>query len=193
MHPLRLICTSIARPQSPTYYDDLGLTPKASSDEIKKAFIELSKKHHPDINPEDPESHERFQRISEANSVLGNPRLRKSYDKGALGRLTSVADREAKAHKFDGDEFVEARGSFKRQYSKARENQDKWTRGVSSKAFWAKQRSAASNAQRGSYSSSSSSSAEYKPRPQTGGGGLFGTFLVFFVFSFVFALYKVIQ
>jgi len=94
-----------------TYYDELGLHPQATSKEIKTAFYELSKAHHPDRNIDNPSAHEKFKTISEAYDVLSNPKQRIKYDKGELGRLNSVAEREQASHKFEGEAFYESRGS----------------------------------------------------------------------------------
>ena len=80
-----------------TYYEDLEIDSDSTSDEIKDAFYQLSKKFHPDKNP-DPEAIKRFQAINEAYKTLGNPRLRRKYDTGTLGRMSSVADREISKH-----------------------------------------------------------------------------------------------
>ena len=64
-----------------TYYDALGVTPKASELEIKKAYRKLAITTHPDKNPGDETAHTRFQAIGEAYQVLSNDELRKRYDK----------------------------------------------------------------------------------------------------------------
>ena len=64
-----------------TYYDALGVTPKASELEIKKAYRKLAITTHPDKNPGDETAHARFQAIGEAYQVLSNDELRKRYDK----------------------------------------------------------------------------------------------------------------
>ena len=90
-------------------YDDLGLDPTATSQEIKSSYLELSKKYHPDLNPEDPEAAAKFHDVSNAYATLGQGKLRRLYDRGQLGRLSSVADREKSLHKFEGDHFVDVR------------------------------------------------------------------------------------
>lgn len=62
------------------YYQVLGVTEGASTDEIKKAYRRLAKKYHPDANPSDTSAAERFKEISEANGVLSDPEKRKQYD-----------------------------------------------------------------------------------------------------------------
>jgi len=64
-----------------TYYDALGVSPKASELEIKKAYRKLAITTHPDKNPGDETAHARFQAIGEAYQVLSNEDLRKRYDK----------------------------------------------------------------------------------------------------------------
>ena len=63
------------------YYDALGVTPRASELEIKKAYRKLAITTHPDKNPGDETAHARFQAIGEAYQVLSNEDLRKRYDK----------------------------------------------------------------------------------------------------------------
>ncbi len=62
------------------YYSILGLDKNASADDIKKAYRRLARKYHPDVNPNDPEAHAKFQQINEANEVLSDPEKRKKYD-----------------------------------------------------------------------------------------------------------------
>jgi molecular chaperone DnaJ len=62
------------------YYGILGVKKSASADEIRKAFRKLARKYHPDVNPGDKTSEEKFKAISEANDVLSDPKKRKVYD-----------------------------------------------------------------------------------------------------------------
>lgn len=62
------------------YYKVLGVDKSASTDDIKKAYRKLARKHHPDLNPNDKEAHKLFQQINEANEVLSDPDKRKKYD-----------------------------------------------------------------------------------------------------------------
>lgn len=62
------------------YYKILELDKTATQAEIKKAYRKLARKFHPDVNPNDKTAQEKFQRINEANEVLGDPEKRKKYD-----------------------------------------------------------------------------------------------------------------
>jgi curved DNA-binding protein len=62
------------------YYKILGVDKNATADEIKKAYRKLARKHHPDLNPNNPEASKLFQQINEANEVLSDPENRKKYD-----------------------------------------------------------------------------------------------------------------
>lgn len=66
-----------------SYYDRLGVTPDATDDEIRRAWLRLARIHHPDAQP-DPASRERaegtMRSINEAWSVLGDPDRRRRYD-----------------------------------------------------------------------------------------------------------------
>ncbi len=63
------------------YYDTLGVERDADQDEIRRAFRRLARKHHPDVNPDDPEAAERFKEINEAYEVLHDPEKRQKYDR----------------------------------------------------------------------------------------------------------------
>ena len=62
------------------YYGALGVKKDASADDIRKAFRKLARKYHPDVNPGDKKSEEKFKEISEANDVLSDEKKRKIYD-----------------------------------------------------------------------------------------------------------------
>lgn len=62
------------------YYKILGVDKKASADDLKKVYRKLARKYHPDVNPGNKESEEKFKEISEAYEVLSDPEKRQKYD-----------------------------------------------------------------------------------------------------------------
>lgn len=62
------------------YYEILGVSRDASSEEIKKAFRKLARKYHPDVNPDDKDAEKKFKEIKEAFDVLSDPERRQRYD-----------------------------------------------------------------------------------------------------------------
>ena len=67
------------------YYEVLGVPRTATAEEIKRAYRQLARKHHPDLQPaaERGKAAERFKEINEAYEVLSDPEKRTKYD--ALG------------------------------------------------------------------------------------------------------------
>ena len=65
-------------------YKELGVARGASADEIKKAFRKLAKELHPDKNPGDKVSEERFKRITAAFDLLGDAEKRAKFDRGEI-------------------------------------------------------------------------------------------------------------
>jgi curved DNA-binding protein len=62
------------------YYEILGVTKDASSEEIKKVYRRLARQYHPDLNPGDKEAEEKFKTIGEAYEILSDPSRRSQYD-----------------------------------------------------------------------------------------------------------------
>ncbi len=63
------------------YYATLGVPRGASADEINKAYRQLARKYHPDLNPDDPKAKEKFQEVQTAFDVLNDPKKREMYDR----------------------------------------------------------------------------------------------------------------
>jgi DnaJ-domain-containing protein 1 len=61
-------------------YDVLGVSPSSTASEIKKAYYLKAKQNHPDRNPNDPEAHQKFQKIGQAYQILSDEKLRENYD-----------------------------------------------------------------------------------------------------------------
>jgi molecular chaperone DnaJ len=66
--------------QGPDYYKLLGVPRNAKVDDIKKAYRKLARRYHPDVNPGNANSEDRFKEISEAFDVLSDPKKREIYD-----------------------------------------------------------------------------------------------------------------
>ena len=63
------------------YYDILGVKKDSAEKEIKSAYRKLARKYHPDVNPGDKSSEEKFKEISEAYDVLSDKKKRTQYDR----------------------------------------------------------------------------------------------------------------
>jgi molecular chaperone DnaJ len=62
------------------YYEILGVSKTASSDELKKSYRKIAMKYHPDKNPNDKEAEVKFKEAAEAYSVLSDSQKRQQYD-----------------------------------------------------------------------------------------------------------------
>lgn len=75
-------------------YDTLGVKRDASPDDIRKAYRRLAKKLHPDLNPGNEDSEERFKEASLANELLSDPAKRKRFDAGEIDASGTEKPRE---------------------------------------------------------------------------------------------------
>lgn len=65
-------------------YAILGVSRRATEDEIRRAFRNLAKANHPDLNPGNHAASERFKKINAANDILSDPVKRRQYDSGEI-------------------------------------------------------------------------------------------------------------
>ena len=63
------------------YYEVLGVDRSVDEAALKKAYRQLAKKYHPDVNPGDKEAEAKFKEINEAYEVLSDPQKRAAYDR----------------------------------------------------------------------------------------------------------------
>ena len=95
------------------YYQLLGVSNGASSDEIKKAYRKLALKYHPDRNPDSKENEDRFKQVTEAYEVLRDSEKRSIYDQyGEQGLKRGVGG----AGGFGGFDFSDALEVFMRDF-----------------------------------------------------------------------------
>lgn len=73
------------------YYDVLGVPNTASSDDIVRAYRRLAREHHPDRNPAGGSA--RFQEVTRAYDVIGDPGRRQAYDATRSGSVPPGARR----------------------------------------------------------------------------------------------------
>ncbi len=79
------------------YYSILGVNRQAKEKEIKQAYRKLARKYHPDVNPGDNSTEDKFKQINEAYEVLSDKKKRQQYDQ--YGDQWQYADQFAKAEK----------------------------------------------------------------------------------------------
>src|SRR5688500_2541316 len=62
------------------YYKTLGVSKGASAEEIQKAYRNLARKYHPDLNPDDKTAKQKFQDVQQAYETLNDPKKKQMYD-----------------------------------------------------------------------------------------------------------------
>jgi DnaJ-class molecular chaperone len=83
-------------------YAVLGVKPEATQDEIRKAYRQLAKKLHPDLNPGDKQAEERFKQIAAAYDLVGDPEKRARFDRGEIDAAGNERPRERYYRDFHG-------------------------------------------------------------------------------------------
>ncbi len=88
------------------YYKTLGVSKSASKEEIKKAYRDMARKYHPDLNPNDKGAEDRFKDIQEAYEVLYDDQKRQQYD--TFGHMNFGGNRGGQqgfsgSYRFSGD------------------------------------------------------------------------------------------
>ena len=78
-----------------SYYEVLGVQRNATEADIKKAYRQMAKKYHPDMNKGDKaaEAEEKFKEVNEAYSVLSDAEKRRQYDAMGHDAFTQAAAR----------------------------------------------------------------------------------------------------
>lgn len=121
-------------------YAALGIDKTATQEQVKSAYYELSKLYHPDTGKELTDATaRRFNEITEAYEILGNPHLRKKYDDGVLHTVSHLAERQDtyKKHPIEHEEFYRSRLAKTKTRAGKRSiyNIDDWTRSHISSTF----------------------------------------------------------
>ncbi len=121
-------------------YDVLGVTRKASAEEIKQAYRKLAKKLHPDLNPGNKKAEQSFKEVSAAYDLLSDSQKKARFDRGEIDasgaerapeqpfyKTYAEADQGARYRRFEGEDspfaddlFADLFGAGTRQRFRAR-------------------------------------------------------------------------
>ena len=82
------------------YYKILGVDKTIAQKDVKKAYLKRAKQFHPDLHPDDPKAKAKFQALTEAYDVIGDPEKRAKYDK--YGEQWKQAEQFEQAGSFGG-------------------------------------------------------------------------------------------
>lgn len=94
------------------YYEVLGVGKDADDAALKKAYRQVAKKYHPDMNPGDTEAEKKFKEASEAYAVLSDPEKRRQYDQFGHAAFESGAGGGFGGFDFGGADFSDIFGDI---------------------------------------------------------------------------------
>jgi DnaJ-class molecular chaperone len=89
-------------------YQTLGVKKNASQEEIQKAYRQLAKKHHPDLNPGNKQAEEKFKEVSAAYDLLGDADKRARFDRGEIDEQGTEQPRQRFYRDFADDSHAYA-------------------------------------------------------------------------------------
>ena len=85
-------------------YTVLGVRRDDKPETIRKAFLKLAKRHHPDMNPGKTDAAEKFKALNTANDILSDPDRRARYDRGELDDAGNEKAPQQRPYPRDGQE-----------------------------------------------------------------------------------------
>lgn len=94
------------------YYEVLGVDKNADADTLKKAYRNLAKKYHPDVNPGDKEAEAKFKEASEAYAVLSDPEKKAKYDQYGHAAFDGTGGYGGGGFDFNGMDFGDIFGDI---------------------------------------------------------------------------------
>ena len=111
------------------YYLILGVSQNANAQEIKSAFRRLARQYHPDLNPGDSISAEKFKQISQAYDVLSDASKRRRYDRQIPMQQPRTSTRQTPAVPQTAQEYYD-RGTLRAQNKEYREAIEDYTQAL---------------------------------------------------------------
>lgn len=101
--------SSVTRAAGVNHWAVLGLQPGADAASLKRAFRQLARRWHPDLNGNDPHAEEQFKAVNEAYAVLSDPQRRQQWEAGLDGSAAAEAGLDPFASGFPSfDDYIEA-------------------------------------------------------------------------------------